>query len=204
MTPNRGFDEVMIVNPYDPGAKEGARLMRFHYAQAPNVAGYGAPQYGYFAEDPYGYAEDPYGAYAEDPYGYAEEPFGYAEDPYGAYGAYGEYEPVGYFAEEYPVGAYGEDPYGYAQGPEMVGWGEYEPVGEEPAYAEAPEFAGYVRAGRPRQNPGCAMPTNVAGVDEGVPLEGYTRPAPVGPMVNQFTPPPTQSAAVPETFKPLW
>ena len=59
MKNDRRFDEVMIVNPYDPAnrAGEGANVMQFHYA----------PGYGYYAAAPYGYyADDSYGSYADD------------------------------------------------------------------------------------------------------------------------------------------
>jgi hypothetical protein len=259
MNRNRGFDEVMIVNPGEPG--QGARLMRFHYGEPPEMGyvgedtyGYYAEPpvegYGYFAEDPYGYyaespfegygyfAEDPYGYYAESPfegYGYFAEPpdmgfyaapqggYGYfAEDPYGYYAeappeseaayarnvpvaGYGQYEPVGYFAEEPPYGQY--EPVGwYGQVPEMVGYGEMEPLAEDypgmADYAE-PEIAGYVRDVPPRFNAGCPMPTNVAGFGE-PPLDGYVRPTAVSPTCTDFTPQPGPSSAVPDTLKPLW
>ena len=53
------FDEVMIVNPAEPGANEGVRFMRFHPADPSAM--------GYYAEVP-----DPYGSYGEmpDAYGY--------------------------------------------------------------------------------------------------------------------------------------
>ncbi len=250
MAVNRGFDEVMIVNPHDPRreAKEGVRLMGFYYGQPPEFGYYGeepylsedlpygevgpygyygeAPEYGYFAEEPYLAEELPYGEV--EPYGY------YAQTPelygWGEYEPYGEYEPVGYFAEEYPIGDYGEPPeYGYfaeepylaedlpygeyepmgwyGQVPEMVGWGQYEPYSEyEPYgyYGEAPEFSGYVRDLPPTFNAGCPMPTNVAGLGESVPLEGYVRPRDVSPTCEQFTPQPGPTPSVPDTFKPLW
>ena len=37
MNANRGFDEVMIVNPSEPN---GGRFMRFHYAQPPEMGYY--------------------------------------------------------------------------------------------------------------------------------------------------------------------
>src|SRR5258705_248551 len=121
-TGRRGFDEVMIVNPSEPGrnANEGVRLMRFHagpmgyYAEPPEMGWYGQkPDYGYYAEAPemaaYGQAPD-YGYYAEPPeMGYAEPEFA----------GYGEQEPVGYYAED-PNIAYGEEMpvAGYAQAPD--------------------------------------------------------------------------------------
>ncbi len=150
----RGFDEVMIVNPYDPRHGEGARLMQFHqvgwpgYGQyADPYAGYGFAGYGY--ADPYGYGE-PYGyagygyagpyAYAADPYAYAlPYGYGYPEDTQ-AYAGYGEYaEPYGYYA----------DPYGYPETPpdQFDGYAEDETVGYYPqddpfnGYAAEPEDA---------------------------------------------------------------
>jgi hypothetical protein len=161
------------------------------------VAYYGEPQE--VAE--YG---DGYGYYAESPdYGY------YGEQPEIA-----EYEPpVGYYAEEQPVGE-------YAQAPEMVGYHEYEPLSENPestGYYAEPEVAGYVRETAEQPfNPGCPMPTNVAGFaesdpyaeaepySEAEPLAAYERPRTVNPSCGQFTPQPGTTESLPETFKPLW
>ena len=96
----------------------------------------------------------------------------------------------------------------------MVGYGEYEPLSGYPGgfgyYAE-PEMSGYVRqTDAPPYNPGCPMPTNVAGFgepeqfSEGDPFAGYQRPSTVNPSCGQFTPQPGVSDFVPETFKPLW
>src|SRR5215470_14538511 len=101
MKRNSGFDEVMIVNPYEPGsnANQGVRFMRF-YAAPPGMGYYAEPadHYGYYAEpaDHYGYyAEAPaaYGYYAEAPaaYGYYAEPadhYGYYAAPADGYGYY--------------------------------------------------------------------------------------------------------------------
>jgi hypothetical protein len=86
MKHSHGFDEIMIVNPSEPGfnTNQGVRLMRFHYGEPPDMGYYAQPPeaYGYYAESPetYGYyAEpaEPYGYYAESP-----EPYGYyAESP---------------------------------------------------------------------------------------------------------------------------
>ena len=79
MNANRGFDEVMIVNPSEPNG--GGRFMRFHYAQPPEM--------GYYAEPPemYGWGEpDMYGQY-EPRAGYARKPY-LAEDPYGQVESY--------------------------------------------------------------------------------------------------------------------
>jgi hypothetical protein len=132
MKRNRGFDEVMIVNPYEPGsnANQGVRFMRFYaappgmgyYAEAPNDYSYRAAPangYGYYAQAPagYGYYGAPangYGYYANLP----EQPAQYAEVEPG----YNAYQPVGYVAGEYPMGYYG-DPYaGYYGDPESVGY----------------------------------------------------------------------------------
>src|SRR5262245_23506100 len=73
MNGNRGFDEVMIVNPSE--ANGGGRFMRFHYAQPPEMGYYAEPpeMYDWGEPDMYGQYE-PVGYYAEDPY--------LAEDPY--------------------------------------------------------------------------------------------------------------------------
>ena len=187
------------------------------YGELPDLDGWGEvdpygeidPGYGYAEVDPalgY-YAEDPMmGYYAEDPMmGY------YAEDPMMA--RYDEVEPVGYYAQEPPLG----EPYpveGYASMPEMVGYGEPEfaDYSEEPlaedypgmGYYGEPDMAGYVREAAPAYNPGCPLPTNVAGFEEADMLSGYMRPAEVGPTCTQFTPPPASDGSIPETFKPLW
>src|SRR5262245_60923872 len=133
MRSNRGYDEVMIVNPYEPGSatNQGVRLMRF-YAAPPGMGYYSElPEgYGYYSQVPegYGYYSEPpeaYGYYSEPPEGYGyygepPEPYGYYADPgYGYYASlpeqygevepgYNEYEPMAYFAEEYPMGYYNE------------------------------------------------------------------------------------------------
>ncbi len=101
-------------------------------------------------------------------------------------------------AEYQPVAGYA------APMPELVGWGEPQPVGyaDYGDYAE-PDYAGYVREVPPIYNAGCAMPTNVAGYDEAE-FSGYTRPAEVSPSCAQFTPQPGPSTALPPTFQPLW
>jgi hypothetical protein len=159
MKRNRGFDEVMIVNPYDPGSNDnqGVRLMRFYaappgmgyYAEPPADPGYYAAPvngYGYYAQAPggYGYYAAPangYGYYANLP----DQPELYGDiapghDPYG---------PVGYVTGEYPMGSYG-DPYAmgyygqpmgyYADATDMDGYGGYGPMGY---YADTPEMPGY-------------------------------------------------------------
>ena len=65
------FDEVMIVNPTEPGAAEGVRLMRFYPRHPPAMGYYAEPpeNYGYYGEPVagYGHAQPPqaYGYYAE-------------------------------------------------------------------------------------------------------------------------------------------
>ncbi len=244
MKNDRRFDEVMIVNPYDPanGAGEGAKVMQFHYAQTPGYGYYSARPYGYYGATPgygawgsgwsgvpgYGYAAEPEIAQAGDVGYYADDyPMGYYADPWegtqwgeadvqpvGYYageqpmGYYADGQPVGYYAEEQPVGYYADDypgyyaveePVGsYADGQEMVGWGEQEPIG----YYE-PHFEGYVREVPPAYNPGCPMPTNVAGFGD-TSLEGYVRPQDVSPTCENFKPQPSATAEAPETFRPLW
>lgn len=180
-----------------------------YYAEPPEVAGwsgmgqYGVPGYGeYEPVDGYGeppdfgyYAEaDPFGYYAEPDYGEwdAADPYGISDyPPYGPVGFYAEpsefseMEPVGYYADEYPVGGYGE-------GGELVGWGAY-----------APGYEGYVREIPPAFNPGCPMPTNVAGFGDAS-FEGYVRPAEVNAICEGFTPQPSVTVGVPDTFRPLW
>ncbi|MFN0172620.1 MAG: hypothetical protein ACKV22_40085 [Bryobacteraceae bacterium] len=155
MPQRRNFDEVMIVNPYDPGSQEGATTMNFFRPRGyPRAPGYPPPPHAYpppgapypgppmmapsmyppqgFAPPPpeeFGYYGEPAGYYAEAPeYGYYGEPIAYyAEAP--EYGYYGE--PADYAVAEAPeYGYYGEmEPVGYyAESPELVGWG----VGEDP------------------------------------------------------------------------
>src|SRR5215475_11278953 len=129
MKHSHGFDEIMIVNPSEPGfsTNQGVRLMRFHYGEPPDM--------GYYAQPP-----ETYGYYAQPPetYGYNAEPpemSGWGEA--GMYGemepGYGQYEPVGYFAEEYPAMGYGEE---YSSQPV----GQYESMGQ---YGQMPEMVGY-------------------------------------------------------------
>jgi hypothetical protein len=170
---------------------------------------YGEEPYGAYAEDPYGdYAEDPYGEdpYGEDPYGaFAEDPYGwYGQTPYEGFAGYGGYaEPVGYYAEDFPVAGYGYDGWGYSEMPEMVGYGE-DPYG----YAG---FGRYVQARRPPWNPGCPVPTNVAGfagwdgyAEDPYGFAGYVKPSGVSPACGQVTPSPDPGGNVPDTFRALW
>jgi hypothetical protein len=190
------------------------------------------PAYGYYgeAEPAYGYygeVDPAYGYYGEvDPtygyYGQVDPSYGYyAQTPefagVGAWNGYGEteyqpvgeYEPVGYFAEEVPMGYYGEDPNQpmgyYGQVPEMVGYGEPEFAADETGtgYYGEPDYSGYVRETEAAYNPGCPLPTNVNGYDEGD-FAGYSRPATVNPSCDQMTPQPGSSPSPPDTFKPLW
>ena len=111
----RPFDEVMIVNPYDPSIDgEGEQLMFGHY---------GWPGFGYYAA-PYAYAEAP--PMQPDSYGYAD-PSGYG-DPYGYAAGYGYGDPYAYADPYYGYG-YG-DPYGYGYA-DPYGYGGY--VAERPS-----------------------------------------------------------------------
>ena len=239
MKHNRGYDEVMIVNPYDPqSTNQQTNLMTFnptpetgyyagpadyygYYAAGPEIsydgyygepAGYGAP-YGYYADqsDVGWYAEPSEVSYYGDPgYGYYPQPestYGYYGEP--TMGHYGDqFEPVGYYADEWPMGW-------YADSSDMSGYADYEPpLSDYPAgvgYYAQPGMAGYVRqTDTPSYNPGCPIPTNVAGYGEHEqfsdvdPLSGYQRPKSVNASCEQFTPQPGVRDFVPETFKPLW
>jgi hypothetical protein len=226
----RAFDEVMIVNPYDPSTDgEGERLMFGHY---------GWPGFGYYA-DPYAYAA-PY-AYA-DPYGYADggyvngygyaDPYAYA-DPYYGYG-YGYADPYGYayaaapaefpdapaadFAQDDPsiygvpddaIDGYG----GYGCNCGVGGYGQTDiPPADSFAqddingYADPYGYGGYVAERPPRFNAGCPLPVNVGiGDDESVNgYEGYVPTADVNASCSGFRPGPASPADVPDTFRPLW
>jgi len=214
-------------------SEQRVRLMRFHSIYPPELGGFAEPEaYGYYAEpEAYGYygevepmagyygqVEPAFGYYGEvDPtvgyYGQVDPAYGYyAETPeYGAYEPMGEAnaEPVGYFAEEYPMGYYGEgpgQPMGYyGHGPEMVGYGEPELAEEYPgmAYYGEPDYSGYVRESEVNFNPGCPLPTNVNGFEDGD-FAGYSRPETVNPSCDQMTSQPGSAASTPDTFKPLW
>ena len=164
---------------YEPMGGYGAYEPMGGYAEPPELAYYGET-------DPFGYyAEPEYGEWGEvDPFGapvYRDAMDGYAESP-----EFSEMEPVGYYADENPMA-------GYAESPELVGWGETPSA-----------YEGYVReARRPAFNPGCPLPTNVAGLGA-VELEGYMRPVDVNPTCDTFTPQPGVTAQVPDTFRPLW
>ena len=219
---NRGFDEVMIVNPSDSHIhpSEGVRLMRYNYSEPPEMGYYAEPsEMGYYGESP------EMGYYAEPPdMSYYSQPPGmgyYAEPP--DMGYYGGQEPIGYFAEEPPLGYYGEYPamgaYAedpamgyYGMMPEMVGYGE-EPLAEpysDMGYYGEPDMSGYMRDTASSFNAGCPLPTNVAGYGESDrysdadQMAGYARPTDVSPTCGQFTSQPGPTPSVPETFKPLW
>ena len=206
MSRDRNFEEVMIVNPFDPRSnQQHTTHMRFH--EPPEMGYYGEPpEMGWYGEPPEigWYGEPPeMGYYAEPDMGWYGEPpeMGWSGEPEMASYA----EPIEYYAEETPMAGYG-----YAEMPEMVGYSEYEPLSEEypgmSCYGE-PELAGYVREARPAYNPGCPLPTNVAGYgeyDESPPLEGYVRPRRVSASCDNFVPQPGMSPAVPDTFRPLW
>src|SRR5262249_10734591 len=141
---NRGFDEVMIVNPYEPGsnANQGVKLMRFYaappgmgyYANLPGrnaevEPGYNEPAGYYAGEYPMGYYGDPYAGYygdqdSVDYHGYYGHPAGYyVEAPEGD--GYEGYGPVGYYAGEYPMGYYGNPYAGYYGDQDSVGYYGY-------------------------------------------------------------------------------
>ena len=118
----RTFDEVMIVNPFDPRTpNEGEKYMRFYRSPQPALGYYAAPAgYGYYAAPGYGHAVAP----APAEYGY------YGETP--GYGYYGEAPEYGYYAQPgYAAAPAGY--YGYAEAPEVAGY--Y-------GYAEAPDDDG--------------------------------------------------------------
>jgi hypothetical protein len=155
MANRRTFDEVMIVNPFDPRRPDqGGEAVRFAHVSHPGYAEVPVDGYGYYGE-PYEVAE-----YAE-PYEVAEyapvEGYGY----YGGYpGGYGESEYAEYeVAEPVEVGYYGETP-------EMVGYSEYAPV-EGYGYSEYAPVEGY------------AEYAPVEGYAEYAPVEGYAEYAPV-------------------------
>ena len=62
-----------------------------------------------------------------------------------------------------------------------------------------------VRELPPSWNPGCPVPTNVAGLGGwGGGLAGYVKPSSVSPACGQVTPSAAPVIAVPDTFRPLW
>jgi hypothetical protein len=167
------FDEVMIVNPAEPGANQGVRLMQFYpaypsavgsyaemlepYGQMPETYGYygQAPEmYGYYAQAPqpndyYGEILEPYGYYGQVPeaydyYGQVPEPYGYYGEALDPYSYYGEFDPV------YP--GYGQDltQPGYVPVPQ---YGEPYPL---EGYGQMPEMPGYAEYEPAPQYPGVA------------------------------------------------
>lgn len=154
----RDFDEVMIVNPFDPtrGFEQGVRLMGYPYTQIPNIGYYGQPEppegYGYFADQPY----QQYGCYAATPeevgWGQPETyapygpGYGQYEAPYGPYEPYAQ-EPVGYYAEEYPPTSYGDEypPLGYYAEDPYPPVGDYEPTAGW--YGQPPVTPDYLQYG---------------------------------------------------------
>jgi hypothetical protein len=219
-TPGHGVTHMRFHNapefgyyaePYEYGYY--AEPSEYGYYAEPMEYGYGwaqaPPEYGYFAEEtPYGEA-DPYAGGWGEPTEFADwAGVGYGEVEPG----YAEAEPVGYFAQESP--AYAEQPYEgwagpedlseYAEVPELVGWGEPEPLAEDaPAYA-AQNFEGYVRDVPSPFNAGCPLPSNVSGFEEADPLAGYIKPETVNAACGAFIEQPGGTPSVPETFKPLW
>ncbi len=187
------------------------------YDLPPEMSGWGEA-------DGYGYAGDPaYAAY--DPRYGAQPAYGY-QDP-----AYGEPEPVGYFADEYgeygdyaDCGEYGDagpEPLGacgaysgcagcascpnavHDAGPAEVGHPPDEAMGEDPmGYAAEPELYGYEPEVPSPHN--ASFPSSAPLSDAEPGMDGFVRPAPVGPTVERFTSAPGSGGAVPETFRPLW
>jgi hypothetical protein len=62
---------------------------------------------------------------------------------------------------------------------------------------------GYVRQRSAPYNPGCLLPTNVAGYEEAPSFEGYVPPNTVNAKCGQFTPQPA-NPNLPEGFRPLF
>jgi hypothetical protein len=160
MTRRPAFDDVLIVNPFDPDLpQQGAHAMRFRPIPA-GLAGY--------AFAPYHHALHGYGPYAAPPELSEAQLYGYQAAELGCGGPYGRYQPVGYFADEppmagypiagYPVGGYAAPGYP-APGYSMAGY-------PAPGYAEAPAPS-YPMAGYP-----------VAGYAE-APPSGYAGPPPL-------------------------
>ena len=201
-----------------------------YYAQPQPYGYYAQPEtYGYYGEpEPYGYyADDPYLS-ENSVYGEIDPAYGYYGDVDPAVGYYGQVDPAyGYYAQAPEFEGYGYGPYGhmgyaepetayaevpeqvgyYAQVPEMVGYGEPESQYAEDypgvAYYGEPDYSGYVRQRPPAFNPGCPLPTNVSGFDDGG-FAGYTRPATVNAICDRFTEQPGSAPSAPDTFKPLW
>jgi hypothetical protein len=104
-----------------------------HYAGPHEFEGYADEPMGYYAgnaEGDFGYGYGPVGYYSQsvmppDTVGYYAQP---------EYPGYGDYEPMGYYADEPPMG------YGYFAQPEYPGYGDYEPVGY---YADEYPFGDY-------------------------------------------------------------
>ena len=153
MKRKRGFDEVMIVNPEEPGpdTMRRVRLMRFHNVFPSDVSEFAEPDYGYYDEvDPmmayYGEVDPAIAYYDEvDPtmayYGEVDPGYGYygEVDPMMAY--YGEVDPaMAYYGQVDPsMGYYGEvDPLGYYSevDPAFGYYGEYEPGSPVGYFAE--------------------------------------------------------------------
>lgn len=115
----RGFDEVMIVNPEErAGPARGVRLMPYYDANYPEMGGYADP----VGEDPYaGYGQEYLGpeSYGScdgaEPGERGDPAYGYAQADPGAMG----YPSVGYVAQEPYAASYGYAgvPYGYAGAP---------------------------------------------------------------------------------------
>jgi hypothetical protein len=124
----RGFDEVMIVNPEErAGPARGVRLMPYYDANYPEMGGYADP----VGEDPYaGYGQGYVGPETYDrcdgaePGEWGAPEYGYAQADPGAMG----YPSVGYVAQE-PYAA----PYGYVQAdPRAMGYPSVGYAAQEP------------------------------------------------------------------------
>lgn len=120
----RGFDEVMIVNPEErAGPARGVRLMPYYDANYPEMGGYADP----VGDDPYaGYGQEyvgpeEYGSCeGAEPGDWGDPACGYAQADPGAVG----YPSVGYVAQEPYAAPYGYAgaPYGYAGAPMAFGY----------------------------------------------------------------------------------
>jgi hypothetical protein len=192
----RDFDEVMIVNPFDPtaGFEQGVKLMGYPYTQIPNIGYYGQPVpppegYGYFADEPY---YQPYGYYAATPeearWGQPESyppygpGYGHYQAPYVPYEPYG---PVGYYADEYLPTSYGDEyPLGYYAEDFYPPVGDYEPTAGW--YGQPPVPPEYSQYGAPAEE------YPAMGYYGGPEYAGYVRDVP--PTFNAGCPLPTNVA----------
>jgi len=146
-------------------------------------------------------------------YGQPDPTMGYYGQPDPTMGYYGQPDPtMGYYGQPDPtMGYYGQaDPSSgyYGEMPEMPGYAGYAQAPDPGvSYYGDPYLAGYVRQARPAYNPGCPMPTNVAGYAEAEPLEGYdgyVKPSTVNAGCEQVTPQPGPAPGAPDSFRALW